>query len=94
VCRSSSLDEAALWAICSRHFDVHSPKPAIGRGAGPAAAVYAESLSFDADGIPYAEHANVIGWDEKAGKPDSEIKSVWMNRAQRLAKDFKYLPRR
>ena len=93
VCRSSSLDEAALWSICSQHFDAHSRTAAIGRGVGPASAVYAESLSFDADGVPYAEHANVVGWDEHAGKPDHEFKNSWMNKAQRIAKAFKFSAR-
>src|SRR5437870_1737540 len=50
VCRSSKLTEAQVWTICSGYFDVRAPKPAIGRGVGPASAVFAEKLAFDADG--------------------------------------------
>ena len=38
VCRPSELTEAQVWSICSAYFDVHAPKPAIGRGVGPASA--------------------------------------------------------
>jgi hypothetical protein len=93
VCRSSGLDERALWALCAQHFDAHARWPALGRGVGPASAVYAERLSFDADGVPYPEHANIIGWFEERGRPDSELKNHWMNHAQRIAAAFKYVPR-
>jgi hypothetical protein len=60
---------------------------------GRAATVYAEQLSVDADGIPYPEHANIIGWHEESGRSDHELKSGWMDKTQRMAKEFKYLPR-
>jgi hypothetical protein len=50
--------------------------------------VYAENLAFDADGRPYPEHANIIGWHDKAGKPDNELKHFWMDKAQRMAPHF------
>ena len=50
VCRSSGLTEDQVWTICSGYFDVHAPKPAIGRGVGPAAAVFAEKLAFEEGG--------------------------------------------
>jgi hypothetical protein len=93
VCRSSGLSEQQVWAICTKHFDTHAAFPAIGRGVGPASAVYAESLGFDADGDPYPEHANIIGWHEEPGKPDNELKSYWIYHAQRMASKFKYMPR-
>ena len=93
VCRSDALSNAQVWAICSLHFDVYVPKPAIGRGVGPASVVFDADLRFDADGKPYPQHANIIGWDDSAGKPDSELKHFWMNKAQRMAPSFKYLPR-
>jgi len=93
VCRSGNLDERALWAVCAQHFDAHARVPAIGRGVGPASAVYAEQLSFDADGKPYPEHANIIGWREEPGRPGGELKSAWMYRAQRIATAFKYVAR-
>lgn len=94
VCRSSELTEAQIWTICSTYFDVHAPKPAIGRGVGPAAAVFAEELAFDPDGRPYPEHANIIGWHDAADKPDDELKHFWMAQAQRIARRFSYVPRR
>ena len=94
VCRSSGLTEDQVWRICSAYFDVHARKPAIGRGVGPATAVFGEKLVFDADGKPYPEHANIIGWFDEANKPDNELKHFWMDRAQRMAKHFSYMPRR
>ena len=93
VCRSSELSEQALWTLCTEHFDAHSKKPAIGRGVGRASAVYSEGLSFDADGKPYPEHANIVGWHDQAGTPDRELKNQWMDRAQRIAASFTYVPR-
>ena len=94
VCRSSGLTENQVWAVCSAYFDVHAPKPAIGRGVGPAATVFAEKLAFDADAKPYPEHANIIGWHDVTDKPDEELKHFWMDQAQRIAKHFSYRPRR
>jgi hypothetical protein len=94
VCRSSSLTDAQVWEVCSVYFDVHARKPAIGRGVGPASAIFAEKLAFDADGKPYPEHANIIGWFDAAEKPDNELKHFWMDQAQRIAKHFLYIPRR
>ena len=93
VCRSQALSESQIWAICSAHFDVHAPKPAIGRGMGPARVVFDVNLGFDADGKPYPEHASIIGWDDFVDKPDDELKHFWMDKAQRMAPSFKYLPR-
>jgi hypothetical protein len=59
VCRSQSLSEAQVWQICTAYFDVHAPKPAIGRGVGPSEAVFKVNLYFDADGKPYPEHATL-----------------------------------
>jgi hypothetical protein len=93
VCRSSRLTESQIWEICSAHFDVYAPKPAIGRGVGPAAAIFAEKLAFDADGKPYPEHANIIGWHDDTSKPDNELKHFWIDQAQRMAQKFSYTPR-
>ena len=93
VCRSQALSDAEVWAICSAHFDVVAPGPAIGRGEGPASAVFNVDLAFDADGEPYPEHGNIIGWYDSVGKPDTELKHFWMDKAQKMAPDFKYLPR-
>ncbi len=94
VCRSSRLTEDQIWSICSAYFDVHARKPAIGRGVGPAAAVFAESLAVDADGKPYPEHANIIGWFDAADKPNNELKHYWMDQAQRITRQFSYVARR
>jgi len=93
VCRSSTLTDTQVWGICTEHFDVHAPKPAIGRGVGPAVAIFAEKLAFDADGEPYPEHANIIGWHDDINKPDYELKHFWMDQAKRMAKQFSYTPR-
>src|SRR6266516_2462987 len=51
VCRSDALSDTQVWAICSTHFDVFvAPMRAIGRGVGPASAVFEVGLGFDADG--------------------------------------------
>ena len=93
VCRSGTLTKAQIWNICSSYFDAYAPKRAIGRGVGPASAVFAEGLAFDPDGKPYPEHANIIGWQDDADKPDNELKHFWMDQAQRMAKKFLYMPR-
>lgn len=93
VCRSSRLTEAQVWNIGLVHFDAYAPKPAIGRGVGPASVVLAEKLAFDPDGKPYPEHANIIGWQDDTDKPDNELKHFWMDQAQRMAKKFLYTPR-
>jgi hypothetical protein len=48
VCRSEHLSDPEVWKICTQHFDTHAPKPAIGRGVGPAEVVYTVGLNFDA----------------------------------------------
>lgn len=94
VCRSGRLTEEQIWAICVEFFDRYAPKPAIGRGVGPAEAVFDAFLCFDADGEPYPEHANIIGWHDSPDLPDSELKHYWMDQAQKMAPRFSYLPRR
>jgi len=93
VCRSQALSDTQVWAICSAHFDVVAPRPSIGRGVGPARVVFDVNLGFDADGKPYPEYANIIGWYDSIDKPDDELKHFWMEKAQRMAPSFKYLPR-
>lgn len=75
------------------YFDQCAPMPAIGRGVGPAKAIFDEGLQFDADGIPYAEHANIVGWHDSSDKSDLEQKHFWMDQAQRMAPKFSYFPR-
>ncbi len=94
VCRSNQLTEGQVWTISSAYFDVHAPRPAIGRGVGRAAAVFAVKLAFDPDGIPSPEHANIIGWHDAADQPDNKLKHFWMAQAMKIAKQFSYMPRR
>jgi len=94
VCRSGRLSDAQVWAICSEFFDRHAPKSAVGRGVGPAEAVFSVGLRLDPDGQPYPEHANIVGWQDSLDVPDSELKHLWMDQAQRMAPRFTYLPRR
>ena len=88
VCRSSRLTEAQVWNIGLVHFDAYAPKPAIGRGVGPASVVFAENLEFDPDGKPYPEHANIIGWQDDADKPDNELKHFWMDQHNEWPRNF------
>lgn len=93
VCRSASLTDEQLWGICGTHFDAPPQRQAIGRGVGPASAVLNVGLSIDPDGVPYPEHANVIGWHAPIGVPSDELKNHWMDRAQRMAPHFRYVAR-
>ena len=93
ICRSSSLSEAALWNICSRYFDSSQQHPAIGRGISETKFVFSENLYFDADGIPYPEHANIIGWQDSPSTPDDELKNNWMYQAQAMAAHFHFYER-
>ena len=87
VCRSQNLTEAQIWEICSSFFDKHAPKPAIGRGVGPAKAVFAVGLNIDADGKPYPEHAHIIGWHDPVNVPDSELKHYCRTYARTILSD-------
>jgi hypothetical protein len=93
VCRSQALSGTQVWAICSAHFDIFAPAPAIGRGVGPAKAVFDVGLGLDADGKPYPEHANIIGWHDSLETPDAELKHFWMDKAQIMAPSFEYWSR-
>lgn len=94
VCRESDLTELQVWDLCSEFFDKRAPKPAIGRGVGLAKTVFDVSLDFDADGKPYIQHANIIGWHDAVNSSDSVLKHFWMDQAQRMARHFSYMPRR
>ena len=94
VCRSHLLSEVQIWEICQTFFDINAPKPAIGRGEGQAETVFKVGLSFDPDGKPYHQHANIVGWHDPGGVPDSdEIKHFWMDQTQRMAPGFRYVQR-
>lgn len=89
-----NLTDDQVWSICADHFDPHSGKAAIGRGVGRAEAVFKEGLRLDADGKPYREHANIIGWWDEPNKPHNELKHFWMDQVQRMAPKFKYFARK
>jgi hypothetical protein len=93
ICRSSGLSETEFWGICAKHFDMFSQKPAIGKGTAIAGTIYAEKLEFDPNGIPYPQHADIIGWHVSPGVPLEESKHFWMAKAQRMAPHFKFFPR-
>ncbi len=92
VCRAKDLSEEQIWIICSVHFDQFAPSAAIGRGDGPASVVFDADLNLDADGKPYKEHANIVGWHDSS-LPDDELKHHWMNKAQGIAAHFKFISR-
>ncbi|MBS0614714.1 MAG: hypothetical protein JSS24_16225 [Proteobacteria bacterium] len=89
VCRSQYLREEELWELCRLHYDVFQAAPAIGHCVGPARAVYEAGLDIDADGIPYPQHANIVGWPE-----GEESRNERMNCAQRMSGHFVFKPRR
>ena len=94
VCRSATLNAAAVWAVCSTHVDPRLPKPMIGRGIGPAWSIIRDTgLHMHGDGHPHPYHANILGWHDEPGKPDNEIKHNWKHVAQRIAAHFPYTAR-
>lgn len=87
------MSNAEVFEICKAYFDLHSRYPAIGRGAAKAKVVTQEGLQVEADGIPFAQHANIIGWFDDPNRDDSEMKHHWMNHAKRMAPEFRYIER-
>lgn len=80
--------------ICTEHFDPHiAPRTTTGRCDAKAEVVYGIGLSFEPDGVPYAEHANVIGWRDHPTEPDAKLKHFWMNQAQTMAPHFSFIAR-
>lgn len=57
---------------------------------GAAQAILNEKLAFDGNGVPYAEHADIIGWYEEQGREDNDIKHHWKSAAQKVAAKFPY----
>ena len=90
ICRSGTLEDEELWAICTNFFDSCSQNPAIGKGTAKASVVIAEGLNFDPNGVPFPQHADIIGWNDEAGLPYEEKKNIWMDQAQRMAPHFKF----
>jgi hypothetical protein len=93
VCRSKTLTEKKLWAICTDFFDTHAQAPAIGVGIAKASIVYAAGLNFDPNGKPFPQHADIVGWYDDPRLPDDETKHFRMDKAQQMAPHFKYSPR-
>jgi hypothetical protein len=91
--RTTCLARFTIWKICKEHFE-KPDEPAIGRGCGPASAVFAQNLAFDADGDPHPSHANIIGWYVEQGKTQKELqKHHWKLVAQKIAAKFPFLER-
>jgi len=93
VCRSKTLTEKEVWAICTNYFDTYSQAPAIGEGIAKASVVYAAGLNFDPNGKPFSQHADIVGWYDDPRLPDDEAKHFLMDKAQKMAPHFKYSPR-
>lgn len=93
ICRSGNLLPGEIWAVCRDYIDTPPTRLVIGAGVAQANIVFLESLQFDPNGIPFAQHADIIGWDDPPGIPDTEKKNLWMDKAQRMAPHFKYDPR-
>ncbi|MGO8693289.1 MAG: hypothetical protein ACLQMF_06390 [Rectinemataceae bacterium] len=87
------LEDEELWAICNTYIDAVADKPSIGVGTATASVVYAEGLGFDPNGVPFPQHADIIGWSDDPRTPDDEKKNIWMDKAQKMAPHFKYSPR-
>ncbi|GIL06678.1 MAG: hypothetical protein BroJett031_31980 [Betaproteobacteria bacterium] len=51
-------------------------------------------MACDADGKPYPEHANIVGWHDPPDTPDEQKKHFWIDRAQKMAAKFSFVPRR
>jgi hypothetical protein len=91
--RTTCLARSTIWKICRDHFEKPA-KHARGRGCGPASAVFAQNLTFDADGVPHPSHANIIGWYIDPAKTVKEMqKHHWKIVAQKIAAKFPYLER-
>jgi hypothetical protein len=91
--RTTCLARSTIWKICRDHFEKPA-EPAIGRGCGPASAIFAQNLTFDADGIPHSSHTNIIGWYIDPAKTEKEMqKHHWKIVAQKIAAKFPYLER-
>jgi len=93
VCWSENLSDAALWAICTQHFDAHAPDPAVGCARGLASSCYEQQLSCEVNGVPYREHTNIVGWKTDGPANEDEEKGVWLRQAQELAACFKFVRR-
>jgi hypothetical protein len=61
--RADGARSAQLWAICAVHVDDRANDRIMkARGTCPAQTMLDLLLSFDADGVPHARHANLVGW--------------------------------
>ena len=93
ICRSSDVRPEELWAICLQYIDAPPTRKAIGAGVAEAHIVHEVGLGFDPNGKPFAQHADIVGWYDEPNTPDAELKHNWMDKAQRMAPNFKYSPR-
>ncbi|MFN8583542.1 MAG: hypothetical protein U0163_21510 [Gemmatimonadaceae bacterium] len=88
------MTDTQVWDLCSAYYDGTAPHVAIGRGVGKASVVFAQALSFDEDGVPCAEHANIVGWHDVPGADDLHQKHFRKVKAQAMASAFHYSARR
>jgi hypothetical protein len=93
ICRSSGISENEFWSICRKFYDPFSDRPAIGRGISKAQTIYNEGLGIDPNGIPYPQHADIVGWHDDPSQPDDETKNYRMEQAKRIAPQFVYRTR-
>ena len=94
VCRPDALSDERFWAICASHFDpTIAPRRATGRCDALASVVFDVGLSFDPDGVPFPEHANIVGWYDQTNEPDERMKHFWMDQAQRMEPHFSFTAR-
>ena len=93
VCRSSGLSEPELWSLCTTYFDPNAPKPAIGHGVGAAYTVMVVGLQLDPDGVPYPQHANIVGWELLPGATGGSGKDVRVHAAKEMARRFVFRSR-
>ena len=78
VYRADGLLPTALWAICAAHVDDQANNRVMkARGTCKAEAMLSCALSLEADGMPHARHANLIGWPVP--------KHAWKNIQQKIA---------
>jgi len=93
ICRSSGLSNTRIWEIGAEYFEPFAKRVIIGCGTSISQKVFSEGLSFDANGVPYPEHADIVGWPDDRSQPDEKTKHSRMIVAQRMAPHFRYVPR-
>jgi hypothetical protein len=88
------MDSQRAWSICHDYFEnsLHGELVA-GRAENSAQSYVQQGLSFDANGRPYVEHADVVGWHEESGLEYDALKSFWKDACRELAKQSRFVRR-